>query len=124
MFVFRLSLVLCFLGSVLMKHLLVETKDDDMKTSGKDDDKDDMKTGGKDVYREIYPNGNDYIDLQDVLDFAKKALPISLDAANTLIQDKAVRRLIKEAADKGQLPSVGDVIKVLKDVAVKKWGRK
>ena len=113
MFVLRLSLVLCILGSVLMKHLLVETKADDMKTSGKD------------VYRGMYPNGNDYfLDLQDVLDFAKKALPISLNAANTLIQDEAVQNLIKEAADKGELPSVGDVIKVLKDLAVKKWGRK
>ena len=110
MFVFRLSLVLCFLGSVLMKHLLVETEDDD---------KDDMKTDGKDVYREMYPNGNDYLDLQEVLDAAKKALPIGLDAANTLVNDEAVQHLIKEAFDKGELPSVGDVIKVLKDVAVK-----
>ena len=109
MFVFRLSLVLCILGSVLMKHLLVETNDNDMKTSGKD------------VYREMYPNGNDYIDLQGVLDAAKKA---GLNSANTLIQDEAVRNLIKEAADKGELPSVEDVIKVLKDLAVKTWGRK
>ena len=107
MFVFRLSLVLCFLGSVLMKHLLVETKDYD------------MKSGGKDVYREMFPNGNDYIDLQDVLDVAKKASQIGLDAANTLVNDEAVQHLIKEAFDKGELPSVGDVIKVLKDVAVK-----
>ena len=83
-----------------------------------------MKTSGKDVYREMYPNGNDYIDLQDVLDVAKKASQIGLDAANTLVQDEAVRNLVQEAADKGELPSVGDVIKVLKDLAVKKWGRK
>ena len=107
MFVFRLSLVLCFLGSVLMKHLLVETKDGDMKTSAKD------------VYREMFPNGNDYIDLQAILDLALKALPIGLNSGNTLLQDEAVQRLIKEAYDKGVLPSVGDVMKVLRDVAVK-----
>ena len=67
----------------------------------------------------MFPNGNDYIDLQDVLDVAKKASQIGLDAANTLVQDEAVRNLVQEAADKGELPFVGDVINVLKDVAVK-----
>merc|ERR1711970_1190666 len=99
MFVFRQVLVLCFFGSVLMKHLLVKTKDDNR----------DIGVGSHlpltlslSKYKGHPTDDNDYFDW--------KQLPaISGKTAQKLLNDKAIKKLIKDISDKGELPSPGDV---------------
>merc|ERR1719369_738785 len=84
MFVFRQAMVMCFFGSVLMKHFLVKTKEDNIY----------RRVGRSHARDRGHATDRDYMNL--VSDAGKKKLPGIRKITKKLLDDKAIKKLIKK----------------------------
>merc|ERR1719370_537477 len=119
MFVFRQAMVMCFFGSVLMKHVLVKTKD---RRVGRNHARyKGHVTDGKNPFGHYrVPDERNHFGDYRVSDAGKNKFPGVGKLAQKLLNDKAIKKMIKNVADKGELPSIGDAVQaVLNSKAIK-----